>query len=78
MMVEDELVAHDGLGLAVVRCMGMFYADDGLIGSWDPEWLQRYLKVLIDLFKWYGLVANVAKSKAMTCQPGDIWSGMSE
>ena len=31
--VEDEVVAHYGLVLAVWICMGMFYADDGLVGS---------------------------------------------
>ena len=28
--------------------------------------------MLIGLFRWYGLVANVEKSKAATCQPGTL------
>ena len=76
MVVEDELFDHGGLGLAVVRCMGMFYMYDGLVGLRDPEWLQGALNVIIGLFQKYGLVANVAKSKAMICQPGEIWFGM--
>ena len=32
MKVEDDMVIHDGLVHAVVRSMGVFYADDGLIG----------------------------------------------
>ena len=28
--------------------------------------------MLIGLFQWYGLVDNVEKSKAMTCQPGTL------
>ena len=58
--------------------MGMFYADDILVGSRDPECLQGTPNVLIGLFQWYGLVANITKFKAMTCQSGAIWSGMSE
>ena len=42
------------------------------------EWLQGDLNVLICLFLWYGLVANVAKYKAVTLQPGILWFIMSE
>ena len=34
--------------------------------------------MFIGIFRWYGMVANIVKSKAMTCQPGAIWSGMLE
>ena len=50
------------------RCLVIFYADDGMVGSRDPEWIQGPLNVPIDLFRRYRLVANVAKSKAMTFQ----------
>ena len=30
--VEDESAIHEVLGMAVGRCMGVFYADDGLVG----------------------------------------------
>ena len=40
--------------------------------------LQDALNVIIGLFQRYGLVANVTKYKAMTCQPGTLWSGMLE
>ena len=76
--VEDELVAHDRLGFAVGRCMGILYMHYGLVGSQDPEWIQGSLNVLNVLFQRYRLVASVIKSKAMMCQPGDIWSGMPE
>ena len=36
MMAEEKIVAHDGLGLAVGRYMGIFYVADGLVGSQDP------------------------------------------
>ena len=54
--------------LAVVVCLGLLYTDDGVVGSGGPEWLQGALNVLIGLLRRYRLVANFAKSKAMTCQ----------
>ena len=36
------------------------------------------LNVLIGLLRWYRLVANFAKSRAMTCHLGAIWSRISE
>ena len=76
LMVEDQLLAQEGL--AVGRCLGLFYSDDGVVVSWDMEWLQVELNVLIGLFHRYGLVVNVAKYKTMTCHPGKLRSGMSE
>ena len=75
---EDELVSQKGLGLAVGRCLGLFYTNYGMVGLRDLEWLQGALNVLIGPFWWHRLVANIAKSKAMTRQPGEIKSGMSE
>ena len=63
--VEDELVAHKELGLVVGRCLGLFYADDGMAESQYPEWLQGAINMLIGLFWRYGLVAKISKSKAM-------------
>ena len=76
--VEDKVVFHEGLGLGVGHCLGSFYAGNSMVGSWDPEWTQGAINVLIDLSWRYGLVSNVAKSKAMVCQPGVIRSGMLE
>ena len=71
-MLEDKLVLHEGLGLAVGRCSGLFYADDGVVRLRDPEWIHDTLNVSIGIFYRYRLVVNVAKSKAMTCQPGTL------
>ena len=49
-----------------------------MVGSRYPEWLHGALNVLIGLFQRSRLVANVAKSKAMMCHPGEIWSVISE
>ena len=50
LVVEDQLVTQEGLGLLVGRCLGLFYVDYGMVVSQDPEWLQGSLNVLIVLF----------------------------
>ena len=54
------------------------YADGGLLGSQDLEWLQEDINVLIGIFCRVVLMANIAKSNTMTYQPGEICTGMSE
>ena len=34
--LEDDSATHDRLGMVVGRCKGVFYVDDGMIGSRDP------------------------------------------
>ena len=75
---DNRLVAQEGIGLEVRMCLGLFYADGNVVGSRDLEWLQGAMNVLIGLFRRYGLVTNFVKSKAMTCQPGTLQSGMLE
>ena len=58
--------------------MGVFYADDIMIGSRDPDWLQGDINVLIVLFRGVLLMSNIEKSNTMTCQPGDILTVISE
>ena len=60
------------MGLALGQCLGLFNAENGIMISSDIEWLQGALNVLIGILWRCGLVENVAKSKAMTCQPGAI------
>ena len=67
MIVEENAAIHHNIGHAVGCILGLFIADDGFIGLHDPEWLQEALSVLIGLFIQIGLMANVAKSKMMTC-----------
>ena len=74
--VEYQLVTQKVLGLAVGRCLGFLYAYNGMVLLQDTEWIQGELNVIIGLFRRYKLVANVAKSKTMTCQMRTLWSGM--
>ena len=78
LMVEDEVVIQYGIVHVVEQSLGVFYIDDGILGSRDLEWLHGKLNVLIRLFRRIGLAANVKTLNTMTCQPGAIISGISE
>ena len=60
MTVEYQAVAQEGLGLNVGICLGVFYAENGMLGARDSEWLQNALNVLIGLFHLYRFVTIVA------------------
>ena len=71
-------MAHDGLVENAGQCLVVFYDNDGVIGSHNPNWLQHAMNVIVGLFRMYGLADNVAKSRTMTCQPGALRVGVSE
>ena len=75
MTVEDQRVANDGLGETLGQCLGVFYANDGMVGSQEADWLQHSMNVLVDLLRQYGLAANVSKSHILTDRTGGIVSG---
>ena len=75
--VEERRVAQDGMGEATRWCLGVFYANDRIVGSKESEWLHHLMHDLVGLFQQYGLAASVAKSHTMTCQPRALWLGMS-
>ena len=76
--VEYGSVIQDRLRHAVGRSLDMFYADDGFLGSREPEWFQDTLDILKGLFRYIGLAGNVANSKTMNCHTGAIRLGMSQ
>ena len=47
----------------------LFYADDGMVASSDPCWLQWDFATLVGLFDRVGLKKNVGKTISMTCRP---------
>ena len=55
-------MAHDGPGETVGRCLGVFYVDNGMVGSRDSDWIWHAMNILFGLFRIYVLAANVAKS----------------
>ena len=50
MKAEDHRVAHDKLVETVGLFVGVFYADDGMVGSRDPDSLKHLMKILVGLF----------------------------
>ena len=49
--------------------LAVFYADDGMFGASDPEWLQGAFSALVAIFDRVGLQTNVDKTVSMACQP---------
>ena len=47
----------------------LLYADDGMLASSDPRWLQWAFKILVGLFDRVGLKTNQRKTVIMTCRP---------
>ena len=47
----------------------LFYADDGMVASYDPLWLQGAFNTLVGLFDRVGLQTNVGKIVGMVCHP---------
>ena len=47
----------------------LFYADDGMVESSDPRWLQWAFDTLVSLFERVGLQTNVGKTVSMVCRP---------
>ena len=48
--VEEHRVAHDGLEDTVGRCLGVFYADDGMVISRYVGWLKHSMNFIVSLF----------------------------
>ena len=46
----------------------LFYADDGMVASSDPCWLQWACNYLVSLFERVGLRKNVGKTFSMVCR----------
>jgi hypothetical protein len=50
----------------------IFYVDNSYLALRDPEFLQRVLDILVDLFARVGLETNVKKTQTIICTPGRI------
>ena len=55
-----------------------FYADDGMVASSDPRWLQWAFNTLVVIFDRVGLHTNVGKTVSMTCRPCPTAGNQSE
>ena len=47
----------------------VLYADNGMVVSSDPSWLQGAISSLVDIFDRVGLRTNVNKTVSMACHP---------
>ena len=47
----------------------LFYADDGMVASLEPRWLQGAFSTLVGLFDRVGLRTNVRTTVGMVCLP---------
>ena len=56
----------------------LFYADDGMVASSDPRWLQWAFNALVGLFERVGLHTNVGKTVSMKCRPCPAAGNQSE
>ena len=62
---KDETEVEGGEG----HFSAVFYADDGMVGATDPQWLQGAFSALVAIFDRVGLLTNVNKTVSMACQP---------
>ena len=46
-----------------------FYANDVMVASNKPGWIQTVFDTLTGLFDWVGLRTNVRKTVGMVCRP---------
>ena len=53
--------------------MALFYADNGMVVSSDPAWLQGAFNALVAIFDRVVLLTNVGKTVSMVCHP--CWAG---
>ncbi len=65
---EGKLVALTATFFAI------FYVNDAYLASWDADFLQHALTLLVDLFQRVGLQTNTSKTQMMICTPGQIWT----
>ena len=56
----------------------LFYADDGMVASSAPHWLQWEFNALVGLFGRVGLRNNVGKTVSMVCRPCPASGNQSE
>ena len=56
----------------------LFYADDGMVTSSDPQWLHGAFNTLVGLFDRVGLRGNVGKTVGMVCHPCQAVGTLSE
>ena len=67
--VVEKAEARGETGREVRHRAALFYADDGMVASSDPAWLQGAFTALVGLFDRVGLRTNAGKTVSMVCHP---------
>jgi hypothetical protein len=68
---ESEL-EEEAIKKLMATFFTIFYVDDAYLASRDPEFLQRALDILVNLFVRVGLETNTKKTQTMICMPRRI------
>ena len=68
-IATEEAERRGGRGRERRHQAALFYADDGMVASTDPRWLQWAFTVLVGLFDRVGLKTNQRKTVSMACRP---------
>ena len=67
--IVEEAESRGEIGLEGRHQAALFYADDGMVVSSDPAWLQGAFTALVGLFDRVGLLTNDRKTVSMVCHP---------
>ena len=67
--IVDETAEKGETGREGRHQSAVFYADDGMVVSSDPAWLQGAFSALVAIFDRVGLLTNVGKKVSMVCHP---------
>ena len=71
----DEAEAKGETGWEVRHRSAVFYADDGMVVSSDPAWLQGAFNALVAIFDRVGVMTNAGKTVSMVCHPCQAGAG---
>ena len=67
--VIAEVEAQGGLGKEGRHQAALFYANDDIVVSSDPGWIQGTFNTLVGLFDRVGMQTNVGKTVVIVCHP---------
>ena len=73
-----EAETRGGRGREGRHKSALFYADDGILTSSDPQWLQWAFSQIVGLFDRVGLNTNIEKTVSTTCKPCNTTGNRSE
>ena len=73
--IVEEAEARGEIGLEGRHQAALFYADDGMVVSSDPAWIQGAFTALVGLFDRVGLLTSFGKTGSMVCHPCQAGAG---